>query len=250
MPPSRKAIRQPARRIAGDRVDAELDPCAADRFGHPRAQVGTVDQRHVGAECGEMVDQLRAPHHIDGPQTHRLRDLDQADTDRRVRGVLHHPVAGLKIAEALKHEKRRRRVCREQSELDRVRLRQRNEARGRPDEALAPPATLRVHDNDPVTGFEVLHIGAQLRDAAEHACAGEGRQGGRLCVAALEMEQVGRIDGRDLDLDQRPAPGRAPAVPGLQQARPPPKHGQIAKSALPSSDRSLINPDRTCNRIS
>jgi len=86
-------------------------------------QLGAVHQADVRAEGGQLGDERRAPHHVDGSHAARPREPDDEAPDRGVGHVLHQPVAGLQIDQVGQQQQRGGRVDAEHRGLEAIEVR-------------------------------------------------------------------------------------------------------------------------------
>jgi hypothetical protein len=150
----------------------------------------------------QVGHELRAPHDVHGPEATCLREGNHPTPHARVGRILYDEVTALQIDVVAEQERRGRGVDRQHRELLRVRRpRQRKEAPGRDDHALAPgPA--RTRRNDPVTDRDVGDAGTDREHAPDPFIADNRRKLGAKRVDAPRHQQVVRVDGRVLDRHQ------------------------------------------------
>ena len=214
-----QAFRQPAGGVAGDAVQADHQVGPAGRLAHPCRQVFAVDQHHVGAQRGQLVDQLRPAHDVDRADVAPPGQGDQRPADVGVGRVLDEPVARPQRVQVAQGEVGGEGVD-DQRQLNRIALRCRIQARGLGDHMVAP-ATALERQIDPVAQADLAHRRADGDHAANaldprHLGKGHGhvvqafdllhRAAGHVAdhgALAGDVLQVAGVDRAGLHPDQR-----------------------------------------------
>ena len=116
----RDALRQMIGGLAADRVDREPNLGLVGCRGDLMFQIRAVDQHNVAAHRLDVCDGALTSDDIHGAQPATLGELNEVPTDRRVCGVLHHPLSRLQCDEVREQQCRSGRIHREHRELPRV----------------------------------------------------------------------------------------------------------------------------------
>src|ERR1700691_3362980 len=200
-----------ARRGAANTVKREAEVSLSDSSFDLFRDIGRIDDDYVSADRLELGHQLRPPHDVDGLQSALFRESDHPSPDRRVGGVLHHPLARLQVHVLAEQLCRGRRIDRKHRQLPRIGVRRQGEKPVCREDHSLPPGEAGKRREDTVAGLDVLHASSHCENAADAFIADDGWKRGARSINTACEQQVALVERRKLDSYKdlvRPRSGR------------------------------------------